>query len=76
MITYHSLEDRMVKNFIKTGNTEGKEVKDMFGAVHAPLEAVNRKPLVPSENEIASNTRARSAKLRVARKVAADKKDR
>ena len=76
VITYHSLEDRMVKNFIKTGNTEGKEVKDMFGAVHAPLEAVNRKPLVPSENEIASNTRARSAKLRVARKVAADKKDR
>ena len=70
VITYHSLEDRMVKNYIKTGNTEGKEVKDMFGAINAPLEAVNRKPLVPAENEIAANTRARSAKLRVARKVA------
>ena len=70
VITYHSLEDRMVKNYIKTGNTEGKEIKNMFGAINAPLEAVNRKPLVPAENEIAANTRARSAKLRVARKAA------
>ena len=70
VITYHSLEDRMVKNFIKAGNTEGKEIKDMFGATKAPLEAVVRKPVTPTENEIATNTRARSAKLRVARKVA------
>ncbi|MBQ6287039.1 MAG: 16S rRNA (cytosine(1402)-N(4))-methyltransferase RsmH [Bacteroidales bacterium] len=69
VITYHSLEDRMVKNFIKTGNVEGKEDKDMFGVVHAPLEAVNRKPIVPTESEIAGNTRARSAKLRIARKA-------
>ena len=70
VITYHSLEDRMVKNYFKTGSTEGKETKDMFGAITAPFEAVVRKPVVPSENEIAANTRARSAKLRVARKVA------
>ena len=70
VITYHSLEDRMVKNFIKTGNAEGKEEKDMFGKVRTPFEQVNRKPVVPEENEIASNTRARSAKLRIARKKA------
>ena len=69
VITYHSLEDRMVKNYIKTGNVEGKEDKDMFGVVHSPLEAVNRKPILPEEEEIAANTRARSAKLRVARKI-------
>ena len=66
VITYNSLEDRMVKNFIKTGNVEGKEEKDMFGRVATPLEAVNRKPILPSESEIAGNTRARSAKLRIA----------
>ena len=66
VITYHSLEDRMVKNFIKTGNVEGKEEKDMFGRVATPLEAINRKPILPSESEIAGNTRARSAKLRIA----------
>ena len=68
VITYHSLEDRMVKNFIKTGNVEGKEQKDLYGNVHAPLEAVNRKPILPEESEIAGNTRARSAKLRIARR--------
>ena len=66
VITYHSLEDRMVKNFIKTGRTDGVEEKDIYGRVHAPLEAVNRKPITPSEAEISSNTRSRSAKLRVA----------
>ena len=66
IITYHSLEDRMVKNFIKTGNIDGTENKDTFGRVSAPLEAVNRKPIVPEESEIALNTRARSAKLRIA----------
>lgn len=69
VITYHSIEDRMVKNFIRTGNIEGKEHKDAFGRLEAPLKAVNRKPVVPEEEEIASNTRARSAKLRVAEKT-------
>ena len=69
VITYHSLEDRMVKNFIKTGRAAGKEEKDVFGNIHAPLKAVNRKPILPQESEIASNTRARSAKLRIAEKT-------
>lgn len=69
IITYHSLEDRMVKNFIRSGNIEGKEEKDMFGRSGAPLRAVNRKPVLPSEEEIGSNTRARSAKLRVAERI-------
>lgn len=68
VITYHSLEDRMVKNFIRTGSADGKEEKDIFGNIHAPLKAVNRKPILPQESEIASNTRARSAKLRIAEK--------
>jgi len=70
VITYHSLEDRMVKNFIKTGNVEGEMIQDMYGRVMAPLEAVNRKPILPSEEEIAGNTRARSAKLRIAERRA------
>ena len=68
VITYHSLEDRMVKNFIKTGNIDGKVVKDFYGNSTAPLKAVNRKPILPTEEEISSNTRARSAKLRIAEK--------
>ena len=68
VITYHSLEDRMVKNFIKTGNIEGKVEKDFYGNSKAPMKAVNRKPILPQEEEIASNTRARSAKLRIAEK--------
>ena len=66
VITYHSLEDRMVKNFIKTGNVEGREEKDLYGRTVTPLVAVNRKPVLPQESEIAGNTRARSAKLRIA----------
>ena len=66
VITYHSLEDRMVKNFIKTGNIEGRVEKDIFGNTDAPLKAVNRKPIMPQESEISMNTRARSAKLRIA----------
>jgi len=66
VITYHSLEDRMVKNFIKTGNVDGEQRKDAFGRMETPLEAVNRKPIVPEESEIERNTRARSAKLRIA----------
>ena len=69
VITYHSLEDRMVKNFIKTGRADGKEEKDVYGNIHAPMKAVNRKPILPRECEIASNTRARSAKLRIAEKI-------
>ena len=68
VITYHSLEDRMVKNFIKAGNIEGRVEKDFYGNSKAPLKAVNRKPILPQEDEIASNTRARSAKLRIAEK--------
>ncbi len=71
VITYHSLEDRMVKNFIRTGNVAGEERRDLYGNANAPLRAVNRRPVVPQESEIAGNTRARSAKLRVAEKVAA-----
>ena len=69
VITYHSLEDRMVKNFIRTGNVEGEEKKDIFGRSETPLKAVNRKPILPDEEEIEKNTRARSAKLRVAEKI-------
>ena len=69
IITYHSLEDRMVKNFIKTGNVDGIEQKDIFGRSSAPLKAVNRKPILPEEDEIEMNTRARSAKLRIAEKI-------
>ena len=68
IITYHSLEDRLVKNFIKAGNIDGKVEKDFYGNATAPLKAVNRKPILPQEEEIASNTRARSAKLRIAEK--------
>ena len=68
VITYHSLEDRMVKNFIKSGNVAGEEQKDLYGRTLSPLEAVGRKPILPAEEEIAANTRARSAKLRVAEK--------
>ena len=66
VITYHSLEDRMVKNFMKAGNTEGKEGKDIYGRSLSPFTLVNRKPILPPEEEIASNSRSRSAKLRVA----------
>ncbi len=66
VITYHSLEDRMVKNFIKAGNMEGTVEKDIYGCCATPFEAVNRKPILPCEEEISGNTRARSAKLRIA----------
>lgn len=69
VLTYHSLEDRMVKNFIRCGNISGEQKKDIYGKVDAPLEAVNRKPIGPDEDEISLNTRARSAKLRVAVKL-------
>jgi 16S rRNA (cytosine1402-N4)-methyltransferase len=68
VITYQSLEDRMVKNFMKTGNIEGHMVTDFYGNRIAPMTVINRKPILPPEEEIASNTRARSAKLRIAEK--------
>lgn len=69
VITYHSLEDRMVKNFIRTGNVEGEQRRDLYGNTDNLLKAVTRKPVEPSETEIENNTRARSAKLRVAVKI-------
>ena len=69
VITYHSLEDRMVKNFIRTGNADGTQTKDMYGNILAPFRAVNRKPILPAEEEISANTRARSAKLRIAERT-------
>ncbi len=69
IISYHSLEDRLVKNYIKTGNFEGRIEKDFFGNVIAPLQQIHRKVIIPAEDEIATNNRARSAKLRIARKV-------
>jgi 16S rRNA (cytosine1402-N4)-methyltransferase len=69
MITYHSLEDRLVKNFIRTGNFEGWIEKDFYGNKIVPFRAVNHKVIVPDDNEIAVNSRARSARLRVAEKI-------
>ena len=69
VITYHSLEDRMVKNFIRSGRTDGTEQKDISGKSEAPLRSLLRKPVVPTEEEIETNTRARSAHLRVAEKI-------
>ena len=68
VITYHSLEDRIVKNFLKSGNFEGKVEKDFYGHVKRNFELVNRKVIVPSDEEIERNPRARSAKLRIAEK--------
>ena len=68
VITYHSLEDRIVKNFLKSGNFEGKVEKDFYGHVKRNFELVNRKVIMPSEEEIEKNPRARSAKLRIAEK--------
>lgn len=69
VITYHSLEDRMVKNFLRSGNCEGRMDRDIYGNLAAPLRVIARKPVIPSEKEIASNTRARSAKLRTAERI-------
>ena len=66
VMSYHSLEDRLVKNFMKTGNAEGKEEKDFFGNLLTPYHIITRKPIVPSDEENENNSRARSAKLRIA----------
>ena len=70
VITYHSLEDRMVKNYIRSGDMSGKQEQDFFGNVDSPLIAINRKVIVPGEEELERNPRARSAKLRIAEKKA------
>jgi len=69
VITYHSLEDRIVKNFFKSGNISGEIERDLMGRGSSPYEIVNKKPILPSEEEISGNTRARSAKLRIARRA-------
>ena len=68
VITYHSLEDRMVKNIMKTRNVEGKTTQDFFGNLQTPFKLVNNKVIVPDEEEIERNPRSRSAKLRIAEK--------
>lgn len=69
VISYHSLEDRLVKNFFRNGNFSGENEKDFFGNVSSPFTVISRKAIVPSDEEIAENPRSRSAKLRVAEKI-------
>ncbi len=69
VISYHSLEDRLVKNFFRSGKFEGEAEKDVYGNVQAPFKVISRKPIVPGEEEIQQNSRARSAKLRIAEKT-------
>ncbi len=69
VIAYHSLEDRLVKNFIKTGNVTGEIERDFYGKYTLPFKLISKKPILPSEAEIKRNTRARSAKMRVGEKV-------
>ncbi|HSO86958.1 MAG TPA: 16S rRNA (cytosine(1402)-N(4))-methyltransferase RsmH [Draconibacterium sp.] len=69
VITYHSLEDRLCKNFMKTGNFEGKVEKDFYGNVSSPFKIVNKKVITPNAEELKANGRSRSAKLRIAEKI-------
>lgn len=69
IITYHSLEDRLVKNFLRSGNFEGKVETDLFGRSNLPLKLLNSKPIVADEAEVEANPRSRSAKLRIAEKL-------
>lgn len=68
VITYHSLEDRIVKNVMKTGNAEGKMKQDFFGRIETPFTLINNKVITPDDEELANNPRSRSAKLRIAEK--------
>jgi 16S rRNA (cytosine1402-N4)-methyltransferase len=69
IISYHSLEDRVVKNFMKTGNFDGEEKKDFYGNVETPFRIINKKGTTPDDEEIAINNRSRSARLRIAEKI-------
>ena len=69
VMSYHSLEDRIVKNFMRSGNTEGRIEKDFYGRATTPLKVITRKAVIPTDEEIALNPRSRSAKLRVAEKL-------
>lgn len=69
VISYHSLEDRLVKNMLRTGNLEGEQEKDFYGKLLIPFKPLKSKPITPSEEEIARNPRARSAKLRIAERI-------
>ena len=69
IITYHSLEDRLVKNFLRSGNFEGKVETDLFGRSNLPLKLLNSKPIVADEAEVEANPRSRSAKLRIAQRL-------
>ena len=68
VLTYHSLEDRMVKHFLRSGNMEGKVEKDFFGNIQSPFRLIHSKPIVPTDEEVEANPRSRSAKLRIAEK--------
>ena len=68
VMSYHSLEDRLVKNFMKSGNFEGELEKDFYGNINRPFELISKKPITPGEEELKINTRSRSAKLRIAEK--------
>lgn len=72
VISYHSLEDRITKNFLKTGNAEGKVIKDFYGKIDRPYKILTKKPVLPSAEEIQRNSRARSAKLRVGERISDD----
>jgi len=69
VMSYHSLEDRLVKNFFKSGNLDGKIEKDIYGNVLSPIKALTTKPIVPDKEELEKNTRSRSAKLRIGIKI-------
>jgi len=69
VIAYHSLEDKLVKNYFRSGKFAGEPEKDFYGNLLTPLHAINRKPIVPGEEEVSENPRARSARLRIAEKV-------
>ncbi|MEM6963973.1 MAG: 16S rRNA (cytosine(1402)-N(4))-methyltransferase RsmH [Bacteroidota bacterium] len=72
IITYHSIEDRFVKKFLKTGNFEGEPQKDFYGNIYRPFKIITKKPILPSKEEIKRNPRARSASLRIAEKMIND----